>query len=253
MSKLELDRLYRQGNVEGWSTPETERTDWLMVKDWLSTQEDVKRILDVGCFDGRFLGFLGDRYDRMGVEIHAEAAERARARGVDIVGDDFDHLSALNVGADVVLALDVIEHADDPKNLLASLVSCVRTGGFVALTTGNSDALSWRLMGSRYWYCHIAEHLSFINPVWAKRVAPQLGLEIEYLQLFSHAKGRASIKQKGYETFANLLLRFAPKLFALLRRFGAGDIDLDRYPGLAFAPPYWMSAKDHMFVVFRKR
>lgn len=252
MSKLSLDQLYRQGNVESWATPEAKRTDWLLVKKWLAEHNSVKRILDVGCFDGRFLEFLGNHYDRLGVEIHREAAERARARGIQVLGDDFDSLSSLNVAGDAVLALDVIEHSSDPRSFLADLASCVRSGGFIVISTGNSDAPTWRLMGSRYWYCHIAEHLSFINPSWIERAAPLLGLQVVSLSFFSHAGRQASFRQKAYETAANLILRFAPGLFALLRRSGAGGVDLVRYPGLALVPPYWMSAKDHMLVVLKK-
>jgi 2-polyprenyl-3-methyl-5-hydroxy-6-metoxy-1,4-benzoquinol methylase len=248
----ELNKLYQSGHAESWSTPVEQRTDWQLVREWLKAQKGVSRIMDVGCFEGRLLEFLGRDYAWLGVEIHEEAARRARARGVDVVSSDFAKLSELNADVDVILAVDVIEHSFDPKIFLTSLAACVRPGGYVVVTTGNTEAPSWRLMGSRYWYCHIAEHLSFINPSWAESVAPQLGLEIEYLRLFSHAEGRASLKQRVYETSANLLLRFAPKLFALLRRFGAGGIDLGRYPGLAHSPPYWMSAKDHILVVFRK-
>lgn len=252
-SKAELNRLYQSGHAESWSTPVEQRTDWRLIREWLrAKKEEVKRVMDVGCFDGRLLEYLGVDYAWLGVEIHEEAARRAHARGVDVVSSDFAKLSELNIDVDVALAVDVIEHSFDPKVFLASLAACVRPGGYVVVTTGNTKARSWSLMGGRYWYCHIAEHLSFINPSWAEHVAPQLGLEVECLRLFSHAEGRASIKQRCYETTANLILRFAPKLFALMRRFGAGGIDIARYPGLALAPLYWMSAKDHMLVVFRK-
>ena len=253
MTKDQIDRLYCAGSEDGWQTPAASRTDWNLIREWLAVRKGLKRILDVGCFDGRLLEFLGRDYEWMGIEIHAEAARRARARGVNVVSNDFGNLSRLNADVDVAMAVDVIEHSLDPRAFLASLAACVRPGGYVIVTTGNTEAPTWRLMGSRYWYCHIAEHMSFISPTWARHVAPRLGLEIEHVQLFSHGDGAASFKQRIYEASANLVLRFAPSLFALLRRFGVGGIDIARYPGLAFAPPYWMSAKDHMLVVFRKR
>ena len=248
----ELNTLYQSGCVDSWSTSVEQRTDWRLIREWLKAQKEVRRVMDVGCFDGRLLEFLGRNFEWFGIEIHAEAAQRARIKGVDVVSNDFANLPALNTEVDVALAVDVIEHSLDPKLFLTSLAACVRPGGYIAVTTGNTEAPTWRLMGSRYWYCHIAEHISFINPSWAEVVAPQLGLEIETLRLFSHAEGEATFKQRIYEASANLLLRFAPKLFGLLRRFGAGGIDLARHPGLALVPPYWMSAKDHMLVVFRK-
>jgi hypothetical protein len=77
-------------------------------------------------------------------------------------------------------------------------------------------------------------------------------LKTELIKPFSHAEGQAIFKQKLYEASANLLLRISPMLFALMRRFGFGGIDHRRYPDLALTPPYWMSARDHMLVVFRK-
>lgn len=251
-SAEEINKLYQSGYVDNWSTPVEQRTDWRLIQEWLKAQKEVKSLIDVGCFDGRMLEFLGRDYEWLGVEIHPEAAQLARLKGVDVVGNNFASLPALNLKVDVALAVDVFEHSLDPKLFLASMAACVRPGGYIVVTTGNTEALSWRLMGSRYWYCHIAEHMSFINLSWAETIAPQLGLEIKYLRLFSHAEGKNSFKQGVYEASANLLLRFAPKLFKLFRRFGAGGIDLHRYPGLALAPPYWMTAKDHMLVVFKK-
>lgn len=250
--KSDLDQLYRAGNEQGWQTPVDLRTDWRLIREWLVAQPQVRSVLDVGCFDGRLLEYLGRDYAWKGIEIHAEAARRARARGVDVVGTDFEHLSGNDAEVDAALAVDVIEHSFDPKAFLASMAACVRPGGFVVLTTGNTESRTWQLMGSRYWYCHIAEHMSFINPTWVKAVAPLLGLELVQLRLFSHSDTAASFKRRAYEASANLVLRFAPALFARLRRSGAGGIDLQRFPGLAHAPPYWMSARDHMLVVLRK-
>lgn len=251
-SEQKINNLYQSGHIDSWSTPVEYRADWHLVREWLKGQKGLTRIMDVGCFDGRLLEFLGRDYTWLGIEIHEGAAQRARARGVNVVGNDFGKLSELNTNVDVALAADVIEHSLNPKFFLASLAACVCPGGYIVLTTGNTEVPSWQLMGGRYWYCHIAEHLSFINPSWAEKVAPQLGLEVASLRLFLHAKG-ISLKQVIYEMFANLILRFTPKLFALLRRSGVGNIDISRYPGLALAPPCWMSARDHMLVVFRKK
>lgn len=251
--KEELNKLYQSGHTENWPAPVEKRTDWRLIRRWLRAQEGVRRVIDVGCFDGRLLEYLGRDYTWLGVEIHDEAAQRASARGVEVVSRDFANLSELNAGADVALAVDVIEHSLDPKIFLAALAANVRPGGYVVVATGNTSAPSWHLMGSQYWYCHIAEHLSFINPPWAEKIAPQLGLEAVYLRLFSHGEGAASFKKKIYEVAANLILRFTPRLFARLRRSGIGGIDLGKYPGLELAPPYWMTAKDHMLVVFKKR
>ena len=251
-SAAELNKLYRSGSEKNWSSPVAQRTDWRLIRQCLASQKGIKRVLDIGCFDGRLLEYLGKDYHRLGIEIHDEAAQRARGRGVQIVGRDFDNLPALHPPADAVMAVDVIEHCLDPRAMLRGMASCVRPGGYIVVASGNTETPTWRLMGSRYWYCHIAEHISFISPSWVKNVAAELGLDILHVRRFSHAQDHVQVKQKIYETSANLLLRIAPRLFAMSRKCGLGKIDLRQFPGLALAPPCWMTAKDHILVVLRR-
>ena len=249
--KFEIDALYRLGNNESWPEVASGRTDWRLASKIISSLSGIKRVLDVGCFDGRFLEYLGPVYERLGVEIHKEAAERARKRGVNILGEDYSDLSTSQIHADAVIAIDVIEHSYDPLEFLAGLAAVAREDGIIIITTGNTDAPTWRLMGSRYWYCHIAEHMSFINPAWARNVAQQLGLEVIAIERFSHMEGD-KFSHKLHETFANLVYRVSPRLFSVLRRLGGGGIDVKRYPELLNVPPYWLSARDHMLIAFKK-
>ena len=252
LPKSEVDELYRWGNNESWPEPVHGRTDWMLIAKMISSLSGIKRILDVGCFDGRFLEYMEQGYEWLGIEIHKEAADRARQRGVNIIAEDYAELASHQIEVDAVLAVDVIEHSYDPREFLACLASVVREDGIIIITTGNTDAPTWRLMGSRYWYCHIAEHMSFINPAWARNVAQQLGLEVVAIERFSHMEGD-KFSHRLYETFANLVYRASLRLFSGLRRLGGGGIDAKRYPELLYVPPYWLSARDHMLVAFRKR
>lgn len=252
LSKEKLDRLYRLGSVDSWGTPEEQRPDWLLIREWLAIYQKTGRLLDIGCFDGRLLEFLGNNYDRLGIEINDQAAQRARAKGISIVGHDFAALSSLDNLVDVAIAVDVIEHTEDPLAFLQAAINCVRPGGHVAIASGDTDAPSWRLLASRYWYCHVAEHISFINTRWAKEAARRLGLEVQYLRRFSHADGQQSLIRRYREASLNLLLFLAPSVFRWLRHMGMGGIDVIKFPGMALAPPYWFSARDHLLVVFRK-
>lgn len=252
LQRAEVDELYRQGNIESWATPVKGRTDWMLASKMIASFSGIKRVLDVGCFDGRLLEYLGQGYEWLGVEIHSEAAERARQRGVNVITKDYSELPLCRIEADAVLAVDVIEHSYDPLEFLACLVSSVRAGGIIVIATGNTDAPTWRLMGSRYWYCHIAEHLSFINPEWAENAACRLGLEVVAFERFSHMNGR-TFSHRLRETFANLVYRASLRLFSGLRRIGVGGIDVRRYPELLQVPPCWLSARDHMLVAFKKR
>jgi len=253
LNEKELNKLYRLGNLKNWSSNASHRRDWYLIRNWLVLQEGIERILDIGCFDGRFLEYLGKDYCWLGIEIHNEAASSAESKGVELVGRNFENMPVLSPLADLVVAVDVLEHSSDPKSFLKAAASCVRPGGYIVISTGNTDALSWRLMGSKYWYCHIPEHFSFINPTWARYVAPKLDLQIEEFKVFSHSEGKVDFKRKLFETIGNLLLLICPKMFAMIRKFGFGGINYRLYPELALAPPCWVTSMDHMIIVFQRR
>jgi 2-polyprenyl-3-methyl-5-hydroxy-6-metoxy-1,4-benzoquinol methylase len=251
MTKEELDRLYCLGESDIWEDQINGRTDWKIAASFISTYHKGSRILDVGCFDGRFLDFLGPGLKRFGIEIHEDAVRRARRKGIDIIGKDYAVLEKSREDFDVITAMDLIEHVPDPNYLLRLLGNAIKPGGIIIVSTGNTQALSWRLMGSRYWYCTFAEHISFINPAWCHLAAKQDGLTVEKIMNFSHS---ATNRRRQLEELAkNIAYKLVPSLTTWLRMNGFGGKDAKKYTVLANHPPSWSSAKDHIIVLFRKQ
>ena len=246
--KSELDALYRKGAASSWQYHPVKRRDWQIASTLIRKHADVTTVLDVGCFDGRFLDHLGSGYRRAGIEVHPLAAEHAAAKGIEIVGRDFSDLDTLRSPFDIVVAMDVIEHVGNPRAFLASLARATRPGGRIILSTGNTATTPWRLMGGMYWYCSIAEHISFINPRWCEHAAAELGLAVEDLVLFSHEPAKAS--EAFIQAAANLFYRYLPNLAYTLRRLYALSKGKACRPACR-TPPHWRSAKDHLLVAFR--
>ena len=251
-NKSELDELYKQGANENWQSSTAKRQDWHTANQWISKYlQSNSKILDVGCFDGGFLKSMNSDFRRFGIEIHDAAAERARSRDISIVGKNFGDMRTTDAPFDAVLAFDVIEHTEDPIAFLADLVSVTRKNGLIIISTGNTKALSWRLMGAAYWYCSIAEHLSFINPRWCHWATQVLDIELRHITRFSHK--RANWLQRLSEMAKNLLYRISPRGFSLLRRWGLGSTDYRESRELSNYPPSWMLAKDHFICLFVKQ
>ena len=248
MSKAELDVLYRAGASDNWQHSSGARPDWALASRWINDLSGVKSVLDVGCFDGQFLASLGG-VERFGVEIHEAAADRAKSRGIEIVGADYESLAGFSGRFDVVTSFDVIEHVHNPRYFVHLLAGALKPGGAVIISTGNTDALSWRFMGSRYWYCTIAEHISFINPRWYSWLSGELGLEIDRVQTFSHKQGTMS--EKLGDLVKNAVYRLAPGLAAFARRRGMGGVDVGSDDALLLTPPNWLTARDHFIVMMR--
>jgi len=248
LDKCDLDVLYQQGATASWQYQPVKRRDWQIASAIIHERREVASVLDVGCFDGRFLHHLGERYRRAGIEVHPLAAAHAASKGIEIVGRDFSDLDTLHSSFDVVVAMDVIEHVGNPEAFLASLAKAARPGGMIILSTGNTAAIPWRLMGGMYWYCSIAEHISFINPHWAERTTEKLGLTIEGMVTFSHEPTK--VLESFVQATTNLLYRCMPNMAYGLRRLyaaskGKGSRPSDR------TPPHWRSAKDHILIALR--
>lgn len=246
--KAELDALYRRGDTGSWQYHPVKRLDWQITTSILRKNQGITSVLDVGCFDGRFLDHLGADYHRAGIEVHPLAAEQAASKGIQIIGNDFSDLDTLSTQFDVVVAMDVIEHVSNPRKFLESLAKATRPGGLIIVSTGNTAAWPWRLMGGMYWYCSIAEHISFINPRWCKYTARNLGLAIEDSITFSHEPSMAL--PAFIQATANVFYRCFPNLAHNLRR-GYARCRGTPYRHTFLTPPHWRSAKDHLLVVFR--
>jgi SAM-dependent methyltransferase len=250
--EAELVAYYEAAPETHWQYEPAGRRDWQLAAGWLGRGADGERVLDVGCHDGAFLATLGPAWEKLGVELNQAAARRAEARGVRIVGRDVTSLAADIAPVDAAVAFDVAEHVADPRDLLRTLRTHVRPGGTIILSSGDMDARCWRLLGSRYWYCAIPEHISFLSESWCRAAAAAVDLELTDVVRFSHAAERGAAQRAG-EAARNLIYRTAPGMVARLRRAGLGTVPVAEHPELAEFPPQWLTARDHLIARFRRR
>lgn len=248
----ELNRYYLEAPADTWYGGGAIRKDWQLVAGLLTSR--VNRggaILDVGCGDGAFLDYIGDSWERYGIEINEKAGLEAEKRGVRVLGKDLYVDLAHPVGRyDVIVSLDVIEHVEDPFKFLERLRSLSKPQGVIIIATGNTDAPTWRFMGSRYWYCAMAEHISFINPGWCYLAARRLRMRLEKVVLYSHM-GETGSMIRLREAANNIVYKFFPAVAAGARKLGAGRIDVSGKAELGEYPPSFASARDHMIALFQ--
>jgi SAM-dependent methyltransferase len=252
LKKSMLDELYRQGNSDNWQTAVGERLDWKIAGNWISEHLSPRSaIIDVGCFNGGFLNTVEITGRRFGIEIHEDASNRARQQGIQIIGRDFEALSKTSETFDAVTAFDVIEHTQNPLEFLTQMAGVTNNNGNIIISSGNSEALSWRLLGSRYWYCTLGEHMSFICPTWCKWAGNKLGLEVKKIVSFSHVN--STWKQRVMDFTKNMFYMTAPGGFAVFRKWGMGGNEFRAHNELLCHPPSWMTAKDHILCIFVKK
>ena len=169
-------------------------------------------VVDVGCGRGSFRAALGERAGRyVGVDGVASPG-----RPVDA---DFLVLADLDKGVplrdscgDVVVAIETVEHLENPRAFLRELARIVRPGGTVVVTTPNQlSALSMLTLVLRQRFdafrdVHYPAHRTALLPVDLQRIAGEVGLVEASIQ-YSCA-GRMPFTSRHYP---RVLARLAPR------------------------------------------
>ena len=137
------------------------------------------RWLDVGCATGDFLACAASVVEKAsGIELSAFAAEKARARGLDVTNGDFLQADVPPAVFDVISMWDYVEHVPDPAANLEKAFAVLKPGGYLALSTGDVDSVLARLTG-RFWHLMIPpRHLYFFSPVTIRRLLTTAGFEL---------------------------------------------------------------------------
>jgi 2-polyprenyl-3-methyl-5-hydroxy-6-metoxy-1,4-benzoquinol methylase len=94
-------------------------------------------LLDVGCGIGRFREFAADlATDYVGVDVvrHPALAAEATFHRADL---DREGVPVATASADIVAAIETIEHLEGPYGFVRELFRIVKPGGWVLITTPN--------------------------------------------------------------------------------------------------------------------
>ena len=139
---------------------------------------DAKRVLELGCANGR----LGRRFKELhpgvswwGVELMADAAASAAQFLDRVIQLDLDHadLAQLEGGFDVIVIGDLLEHVREPLRLLESLYDLATPGAQIVCCLPNMAHLSVieRLVAGDISYDSMglldATHVRFYSPASA--------------------------------------------------------------------------------------
>ena len=116
------------------------------------------RILDYGCGAGLFVEFLREQ----GIE---------NAMGYDPFVPTYSDPSALDEQYDAVVSYDVIEHSDEPREFLQSLVRLIKPGGLLVIGTPNAENVSVKRIGDP------SLHVPYHRHILSERALLALGRE----------------------------------------------------------------------------
>lgn len=156
-----------------------------MAKILRSCSKRPQTYLDVGCGDGRFLKVLErlgvPRTGLYGLELDQRVVDRLRSEGYGGVfcerAEDASDIPEAEI--DLATMFHVIEHVDNPSNVVRRVCQWLSPGGVFALETPNLDSLDARIFHRSYWGgYHIPRHWNLFTPSTINRLLTDSGLEV---------------------------------------------------------------------------
>jgi SAM-dependent methyltransferase len=143
--------------------------------------------LDIGCNDGRGLGFYSQNgFQPEGLEINIDAAAVARARGFVVHTVPLEKFNPAGF-FDVIVLSNVLEHALDPIGMLKHVHRLLQPNGEVWISCPNADS-RWRYKLGRYWiHWHVPFHLWHFSPRSLEEMLTLAHFQITVLQTFNPA------------------------------------------------------------------
>ncbi len=150
------------------------------VKDFLKLiGPGRKKILDIGCGEGRFLSLLkqyGDpSWELVGLDLDKNAAELCRRKGFRCEVGRIEDFSG-SEKFDAVILFQLIEHVDKPREVLESMRSCLNPGGVLILETPNPAGLDFKFFKKSYWgHYHFPRHWHLFTPSRMERLLSETG------------------------------------------------------------------------------
>lgn len=146
-------------------------------------------LVDVGCGVGNLRRFVGDRFDRyLGVDVVRYDGLPADAE-VLVADLEREPIPLPDGSADVVAAVETVEHLENPRRFLRELTRVARPGGWVVVTTPNQLSLlsllslALKKRFAAFQDVHYPAHLTALLEVDLRRIAGECGLErvaVEY-------------------------------------------------------------------------
>jgi 2-polyprenyl-3-methyl-5-hydroxy-6-metoxy-1,4-benzoquinol methylase len=164
----------------GGSSPLVRIKEWLDMRYFARVLRDVPgnelRVLDVGGGTGWLLDVVKKldsrvRYTQV-VDLDQTAGEQARAKGHAYACQRIEHFVS-DQPFDLVLMLNLIEHVEAPRQVLANIASLLAPNGLLLIKTPNIDSWDARVFQGSYWAgLHVPRHWTlFTRPSFEAMLA----------------------------------------------------------------------------------
>lgn len=138
------------------------------------------RWLDIGYGEGGLLRIVESHgWKCYGTELSPQALDFGRGRGWSVAAEPDGNREFPVGGFDVVTMIEFIEHALNPREVLALASRLLRPGGLLYLTTPNAGSLNRRFLGLEWSVIAPPEHVTIWSVSGMKTALGAAGLTVQ--------------------------------------------------------------------------
>ena len=222
-----VDTIYMENEIQRRATSE-------VVVNYLLKYKPGGKLLDVGCATGDFIMAAKKYYDAEGLELSGWSGRIAEQRGIKIYRKLLGEMETESE-YDIITMWGVIEHFEYPKKEIENIAHILKSGGIVALWTGDISSITAFVMGKKWWY-YQGQHIQMFTNKSMKILFENCGFEKVYMGYYPYVI--------TYHSLCNSLSRYPTllKIFTFIfpRKVFSGMRFILKLPG-------------EMFAVFRKK
>jgi 2-polyprenyl-3-methyl-5-hydroxy-6-metoxy-1,4-benzoquinol methylase len=155
------------------------------------------RLLDIGCNKGFLLhSAIQKGWDVHGVELVPELLipfrKKHKRTGSKLFTGRFDdtHKNFKKNYFDVITAIDVVEHFEDPKKSIKKIYDILRPGGLLVIQTPDSNCPKAKVSGAKWGALKPLEHLFIFNKKNYERIIQDIGFsKTDFFKPFEKSDG----------------------------------------------------------------
>jgi 2-polyprenyl-3-methyl-5-hydroxy-6-metoxy-1,4-benzoquinol methylase len=169
----------------------------------------VKSVLDFGCADGIFLEFVKKYFSPQtvlyGTDISADMLGAAKKRGLNVIS--LADLPSLKMKFDLITLWDVLEHSEDPSNIVTILRKMLTPKGRIFIQTPRVGVLADAL-GKEWEHLLPIQHVNLASKEGMRKFIQRMKLEIDGYKSFganAPATAVAEPYKKVFDQLAKIL------------------------------------------------
>jgi 2-polyprenyl-3-methyl-5-hydroxy-6-metoxy-1,4-benzoquinol methylase len=169
---------------------------------WVSRfLQDGASLLDAGANIGLFVAEARRKFDAVGIEPSPVTVRRAadHAPGAVVVGSIYDEDLPFARKFEAITLFDVIEHLDAPRRALDRCRELLKPGGLLFLTTPDIGSPVARLLGPRWHYLDLDQHVSIFSRSTLSRMLVDAGFTIAARRTFGRRYRTSYIRRRLQE------------------------------------------------------